>query len=197
MLQSLHPNKVIILSLSEIIIFNKPYHVLSQFTDTENRKHLGDYIEQPDYYAAGRLDYDSEGLMILTNDGPTQHLIASKQFLKTYLVQVEGRAQVSHLEKLRQGVQVKDYCAKALKVELLFKKPAWLWKRSPPIRTRKNIPTSWLLISINQGKNRQVRRMSAAVGLPVLRLIRTQIGDFKLNGLAPSAWQFAQFKKLK
>ena len=178
--------------LSKIIVFNKPFRVLSQFTDTENRKHLGDYIEQPGYYAAGRLDYDSEGLMILTNHGPTQHLISSKHFLKRYLIQVEGRAQVSHLERLRQGVKVKDYWAKANEIELLLRKPSWLWKRNPPIRTRKNIPTSWLLISIDQGKNRQVRRMCAAVGLPVLRLIRTQIGKFKVDGLPPSDWQFKQ-----
>lgn len=181
----------------QVILFNKPFKVLSQFTDTENRQHLGDYIEQPDFYAAGRLDYDSEGLMILTNHGPTQHLIASKHFLKTYLIQVEGRVQVSHLEKLRRGVKVKDYLAKANKVEPLLKKPTWLWKRNPPIRVRKNIPTSWLLISIDEGKNRQVRRMCAAVGLPVLRLIRTQIGAFKLNDLAPAAWQFKSFQHFK
>ena len=177
----------------QIIRFNKPFQVLSQFTDSENRKHLGDYIDQPAYYAAGRLDYDSEGLMLLTNHGPTQHLITSHNISKTYLIQVEGRPQVAQLAQLRAGVKVKDYVAKAITVELLVKKPAWVWKRNPPIRSRKNSPTSWLLLTINQGKNRQVRRMSAAVGLPVLRLIRTQIGEFKLTGLEPAAWKFEEF----
>ena len=176
--------------MTEVIIFNKPYQVLSQFTDTENRKHLGDFIKQAGFYAAGRLDFDSEGLMVLTDHGPTQHAITSKRNNKTYPIQVEGRPQVAQIEQLRSGVSVKDYVAKAVKVELLAKKPAWVWKRNPPIRVRQNIPTSWLLITINQGKNRQVRRMSAAVGLPVLRLIRTQIGDIKLNSLAPATWEF-------
>ena len=181
----------------QIILFNKPFQVLSQFTDSENRSHLGDYIDQPEYYAAGRLDYDSEGLMILTDHGPTQHLISSQNFIKTYLIQVEGRPQASQLEQLRGGVKVKDYLAKATYVELLAKKPNWVWKRNPPIRARKNSPTSWMILSINQGKNRQVRRMSAAAGLPVLRLIRIQIGEFKLADLAPSAWQFKEFKHKK
>lgn len=179
--------------MTEVIIFNKPFQVLSQFTDTENRKHLGDYIQQPGYYAAGRLDYDSEGLMVLTNQGQTQHLITSQNLIKTYLIQVEGRPQAPQLAALRRGVKVKDYVAKAIQVELLVKKPGWVWKRNPPIRVRQNMPTSWLLLSINQGKNRQVRRMSAAVGLPVLRLIRTQIGDIKLAKLAPGTWQFKEF----
>lgn len=183
-----HKNPVV-----QIIRFNKPFQVLSQFTDSENRSHLGDFIDRPTYYAAGRLDYDSEGLMLLTNHGPTQHVISSQNTLKTYLIQVEGRPQATQLQQLRRGVKVKDYVAQAIKVELLAKKPAWVWKRNPPIRARKNSPTSWLLLSINQGKNRQVRRMSAAVGLPVLRLIRTQIGEFKLDGLEPAAWQFEEF----
>ncbi len=179
--------------MPEVIIFNKPFQVLSQFTDSENRKHLGDFIDQPGYYAAGRLDYDSEGLMILTNDGPTQHLISGQKFTKTYLIQVEGRPKATQLRQLRDGVKVKDYIAKALDVKLMAKKPEWVWKRNPPIRFRKNSPTSWLMLSLNQGKNRQVRRMSAAVGLPVLRLIRTEIGVFKLAGLAPQSWQFCKF----
>ena len=178
----------------QIILFNKPFQVLSQFTDSENRNHLGNYIDQPGYYAAGRLDYDSEGLMLLTNHGPTQHLISSQSINKTYLIQVEGRPQASQLAQLRRGVKVKDYVATAITVELLAKKPAWVWQRNPPIRSRKNSPTSWLLLSINQGKNRQVRRMSAAVGLPVLRLIRTEIGAFKLADLAPGQWQFKAFE---
>ena len=173
--------------MPSIIIFNKPFQVLSQFTDQDNRDHLGNYIEEPGYYAAGRLDYDSEGLMILTNHGPTQHQMTSQAVHKSYLIQVEGRPQAKQLQQLRKGVAVRDYVAKALKIEMLSKKPGWLWKRNPPIRQRKNIPTSWLLITINQGKNRQVRRMCAAVGLPVLRLIRTQIGKHQLADLAPGS----------
>ena len=181
--------------LPQIILFNKPFQVLSQFTDTKNRLHLGSYIDQPGYYAAGRLDYDSEGLLLLTDDGPTQHHITSEQTNKTYLVQVEGRAQAAQLQKLRQGVPVKDYLAKAKQVQVMAKKPGWVWKRTPPIRERQNIPTSWLTLTLNQGKNRQVRRMCAAVGLPVLRLIRTQIGDFSLEDLKPGSWQFKDFNK--
>lgn len=167
--------------------------MLSQFTDSAGRKHLGHFIEQPEYYAAGRLDYDSEGLMVLTNHGPTQHIISSQGFEKTYLIQVEGRPKAEQIQQLRSGVKVKDYVAKAIDVSLIGKKPAWVWKRIPPIRERKNIPTTWLSLTINQGKNRQVRRMSAAVGLPVLRLIRTQIGHIKLRDLSPGEWKFIEF----
>ncbi|MCB1581736.1 MAG: pseudouridine synthase [Xanthomonadales bacterium] len=171
--------------MQKIILFNKPFQVLTQFTDKENRDHLGHYINEPGYYAAGRLDYDSEGLLILTDDGKIQHFITSQAVNKTYLVQVEGRVQAKHVQQLRQGIKVKDYIAIAVFVEILAKKPGWVWKRNPPIRQRKNIPTSWLSLTINQGKNRQVRRMCAAVGLPVLRLIRTQIGNIGLSGLLP------------
>ncbi len=180
--------------MADILIFNKPFQVLSQFTDTDGRRHLGHYIDQPGYYAAGRLDYDSEGLMVLTNHGPTQHTITSEQVEKTYLVQVEGRAQARHLNQLRNGVKVKDYTARVLTIEILAKKPAWLWPRNPPIRHRKNSPTTWLMLVINQGKNRQVRRMCAAVGLPVLRLVRTQIGSVKLADLAPGAYKISVFR---
>lgn len=172
-----------------IILFNKPFQVLSQFTDQENRDHLGNYINEPGFYAAGRLDYDSEGLMLLTDHGPTQHHITSQSMYKTYLVQVEGRPQAKQLQQLRNGVKVRDYTAIALKTEVLGKKPGWLWKRNPPIRQRNNIPTSWLLLTINQGKNRQVRRMCAAVGLPVLRLVRTQIGGYDLAELEPGTYK--------
>ena len=180
--------------MPSVILFNKPFQVLSQFTDKEGRKNLADYIDQCGYYAAGRLDFDSEGLMVLTDHGPTQNDITGQQWNKTYLVQVEGRAQATQLQQLRHGVAVKNYKAVALKAEVLSKKPGWVWKRIPPIRTRKNIPTSWLYITINQGKNRQVRRMCAAVGLPVLRLVRTQIGHFKLGQLLPGEHQFKNFK---
>ncbi len=168
--------------------------MLSQFTDTEGRQHLGDFIDQAGFYAAGRLDYDSEGLMVLTNHGPTQHHISSQQMEKTYLVQVEGRPQAKHMQQLRAGVKVKDYIATALQVEVLAKKPAWLWARKPPIRQRKNVPTSWLVLIINQGKNRQVRRMCAAVGLPVLRLVRTRIGDIELADLQPGEYKRSAFR---
>ncbi|TDR20410.1 ribosomal large subunit pseudouridine synthase E [Marinicella litoralis] len=181
--------------MPQVIIFNKPFQVLSQFTDTENRKNLADYITEAGYYAAGRLDFDSEGLMVLTDHGPTQHMITGQQWHKTYLVQVEGRANAQQLQQLRQGVQVKDYMAKALNTEILAKKPGWVWRRDPPIRERKNIPTSWLYITINQGKNRQVRRMCAAVGLPVLRLIRSQIGALTLEKLLPGEYKFVKFIK--
>ncbi len=181
--------------MPQILLFNKPFQVLSQFTDTDGRKNLSHFIEQAGYYAAGRLDYDSEGLMVLTDHGPTQHVITGQQWQKTYLVQVDGRAQAKQLEQLRQGVTVKDYTAVALNVNILAKKPGWVWPRNPPIRVRKNIPTSWLNITINQGKNRQVRRMCAAVGLPVLRLIRTQMGEFTLDQMPPGKQQFVTFKK--
>ncbi len=179
--------------MPQIILFNKPFRVLTQFTDKENRAHLGHYINEPGFYAAGRLDYDSEGLLILTDNGKTQNHITSGAIDKTYLLQVEGRAHAKQLQQLRSGVKVKDYIAKALAVEVLAKKPGWLWKRTPPIRQRNNIPTSWLLVTINQGKNRQVRRMCAAVGLPVLRLIRTRIGEFELQQLQPGEWKLTDF----
>ncbi|MCX7552301.1 pseudouridine synthase [Marinicella sp. S1101] len=176
-----------------ILLFNKPYHVLSQFTDTASRQHLGHYINEPGFYAAGRLDYDSEGLMLLTNDGKIQHHVAGSDTHKSYLIQVEGRVQAKHLQQLRQGVKVKDYVARALHAETLAKKPAWLWKRNPPIRVRQNIPTSWMMLTINQGKNRQVRRMSAAVGLPVLRLVRTQIGPYELGQMQPGEYKIEKY----
>lgn len=169
--------------MKSVILFNKPYQVMCQFTDKENRKHLGHYVEDKGVYAAGRLDYDSEGLLILTGDGQLQHKITSSEYHKKYLVQVEGLAKKSQMDMLRKGVNVQDYLAKAVAVSLLHKKPGNLWKRTPPIRARKNVPTSWVEITLNQGKNRQVRRMMAAVGLPVLRLIRTQVGEWTLGDL--------------
>jgi 23S rRNA pseudouridine2457 synthase len=172
-----------------LVAFNKPYRVLSQFTDEQGRQTLADFIKIKDVYSIGRLDYDSEGLMLLTDDGRLKHKLANPKHKvdKVYLVQVEGVAKKSALDDLRNGITLKDGKAKAVKVKMLFKKPAFVWKREPPIRQRKNSPTSWIEISINEGRNRQVRRMMAHVGLPVLRLIRLSIGDYKLSDLALGA----------
>ncbi|MFK8013644.1 MAG: pseudouridine synthase [Marinicellaceae bacterium] len=168
-----------------LVAFNKPYRVLSQFTDDQGRPTLADFIKIKSVYSIGRLDYDSEGLMLLTDDGKLKHRLANPKHKvdKVYLVQVEGVAKKPALDQLRQGVTLKDGPANAVSVKMLFKKPSYVWKREPPIRHRKNSPTSWLEITINEGRNRQVRRMMASVDLPVLRLIRLSIGEYKLEGL--------------
>jgi len=169
-----------------LVVFNKPYRVLSQFTDEKGRQTLADFIKIKKIYAIGRLDYDSEGLMLLTDDGKLKNNLANpkKKVNKVYLLQVEGVAKKPELDQLRKGVKLKDGMAQALHINTLFKQPSFVWKREPPIRQRKNSPTSWLEITINEGRNRQVRRMMAHVGLPVLRLIRLSIGDYQLHGLA-------------
>lgn len=169
--------------------FNKPYRVLSQFTDEEGRKTLADYIKIKKIYSIGRLDFDSEGLILLTDDGKLKHKLANPKHKvdKVYLVQVEGVAKKPALDLLRNGITLKDGKAKAVQVKMRLKKPGYVWKREPPIRQRKNSPTSWVEITINEGRNRQVRRMMAHVGLPVLRLIRLSIGEYKLNNLALGA----------
>ncbi len=151
---------------------------------------LGDYIALPDFYPAGRLDTDSEGLLLLTDDGKLQHLITDPRhkLAKTYWVQVEGVADEAALEMLRCGVKLADFTTLPAVVRVMDE-PASLWLRKPPIRERKNKPTTWLAITIREGKNRQIRRMTAAVGLPTLRLIRYKIGDWTVDGIEPGAWR--------
>lgn len=175
-----------------LIRFNKPMNVLSQFTDTGSagspRATLSDYIDLPDVYPAGRLDRDSEGLLLLTDDGQLQARIADPKFklAKTYLVQVEGEVGEAALQQLRGGVRLNDGVTRPALAEVVD--PPELWPRDPPVRFRKTVPDSWLRLTITEGRNRQVRRMCAAVGLPCLRLVRWSIGDWSLEGLGPGEW---------
>ena len=178
--------------MSRIILFNKPHGVLSQFTDGQARATLSDYIDVPKVYAAGRLDRDSEGLLVLTDDGKLQSRIADPKFkaAKTYMVQVEGEPGHDAHAQLSGGVVLKDGRTRPAKVKAVAE-PDWLWPRDPPVRVRKTVPDSWLKISITEGRNRQVRRMCAAVGHPCLRLIRVQVGDWSLEGISPGSWRDA------
>ncbi len=173
-----------------LILFNKPCGVICQFTAQSNHKSLKDFIPLSGFYPAGRLDVDSEGLVLLTDDGKLQHRISDPKFKlpKTYWVQVEGVPDQAALKKLRQGVELKDFKTQPAKSRLI-NEPDNLWPRSPPIRFRKNIPASWIELTITEGKNRQVRRMTAAVFFPTLRLIRYAIGEYSLAGIAPGEWQ--------
>lgn len=175
--------------MSRILLLNKPYDVLCQFTDSEGRKTLASYIKEKQLYPAGRLDRDSEGLVLLTDNGALQHCIAHPQHKleKTYWVQVEGIADETALTALRKGVELKDGLTRPAQAEWIDE-PA-IWPRTPPIRYRAAIPTSWLSLTISEGRNRQVRRMTAAVGFPTLRLIRCAIGKWRLDGLQPGEWR--------
>ena len=176
--------------MSRLILLNKPYGVLCQFTDEAGRATLKDCVAVPGVYAAGRLDTDSEGLLLLTDDGPLQHRIADPRHKlpKTYLVQVEGEADEAALAQLRAGLDLGDFRTRPCAAKSVAE-PDWLWPRDPPVRFRKSVPTSWLEIVLREGKNRQVRRMTAKVGLPTLRLIRVAIGPWRLDGLSPGQWR--------
>lgn len=167
-----------------IILFNKPFDVLCQFTDEQGRKTLADFIKQKNVYAAGRLDRDSEGLLLLTDDGKLQHDITDpkNKIKKTYWVQVEGEVTDGAINQLQKGVTLKDGLTKPAKAKMITE-PQGLWPREPPIRERKNIPTSWIELSISEGRNRQVRRMTAATGFPTLRLIRYSIGEWTIDNI--------------
>ncbi len=179
--------------MSRLVLFNKPYRVLSQFSPVPGKRTLADHLPIPEVYPAGRLDYESEGLLLLTDDGRLQHRIAHPRSgkWKTYLIQVEGEPDEAALERLRAGVELKDGPTLPARVRRR-KAPDWLWPRHPPIRFRKTVPVSWLEISIREGRNRQVRRMAAAVGHPVLRLIRTRVADWSLDGLAPGEYRVVE-----
>ncbi|GGY84881.1 pseudouridine synthase [Marinobacter zhanjiangensis] len=175
--------------MAALILLNKPFHTLCQFSDDQGRATLGDYVDVPHVYPAGRLDYDSEGLVLLTDDGGLQHRIASprQKMTKTYLVQVEGNISDEALEQLRRGLHLKDGATRPASARRID--PPALWPRNPPVRERARIPTSWLELKLTEGRNRQVRRMTAATGHPTLRLVRWQIGEWSLEGLAPGAYR--------
>lgn len=178
-------------------MLNKPYGVLTQFTDDEGRPTLKDFVDVPDVYPAGRLDRDSEGLLLLTNDGRLQSRIADPQHKieKTYWVQVEGEPRAEQLDRLRRSVDLKDGPTLPADVEVMAEPD--LWHRDPPVRFRKSISTTWLSLTIREGRNRQVRRMTAAVGLPTLRLVRVRIGPWQLDGLLPGQWWELDPKTIK
>lgn len=174
-----------------LILFNKPYGVLAQFTDPGARATLADFVDRPGVYPVGRLDRDSEGLLLLTDDGRLQARIADPRYKrpKTYLVQVEGEPDEAVLNRLRDGIVLKDGPTRPAEVERIA--PPALWPRDPPVRFRKSVPDCWLRLTIREGRNRQVRRMTAAIGHPTLRLVRWQIDEWTLDGIAPGTWREA------
>ena len=177
--------------MANLILFNKPFGVLSQFTDAKSpssRPTLSGFIDVPGVYPAGRLDRDSEGLLVLTDDGKLQAKIADpkNKMSKSYLVQVEGAPEDKDLQALRDGVTLKDGPTKPAKVRLID--PPTLWERDPPVRFRKSVPDTWLEITISEGRNRQVRRMTAYIGFPTLRLVRWRVGSWTLEGIASGTW---------
>ncbi len=180
----------------KLILFNKPFNVLSQFTDTGStgsaRKTLSEFVAVPKFYAAGRLDKDSEGLLVLTDNGRLQAKISDPKhkMAKTYWVQIEGIPDATALQNLRDGVLLKDGTTRPAKVQLMAE-PAMLWPRTPPVRFRKSVPDTWLEITISEGRNRQVRRMTAAIGHPTLRLIRYRIGDWTIDGIDNGTWRYS------
>ncbi len=180
--------------MTRVILFNKPFNVLSQFPDRgldgTKRQTLSDYIDAPKVYPAGRLDRDSEGLLVLTDNGRLQAQISNPKHKtpKTYWAQVEGLPGAMALDQLRKGVELKDGPTRSAKVKLIAE-PSDLWPRDPPIRVRKSIPDTWISLTITEGRNRQVRRMTAAVGHPTLRLVRAAIGQWALDGLGPGEFR--------
>ncbi len=183
-----------------LILFNKPFQVMCQFSAHPSRPTLANYLSIPGIYPAGRLDADSEGLLLLTDDGRLQHQIShpSQKQDKTYLVQVEGGVTAAHLAKLQQPLNLGDFTTQACRARQIIA-PSWLWPRDPPIRQRAHQETSWLAITLAEGKNRQVRRMTAAVGLPTLRLIRSNIGPFSLasDPVLPGEWRIVDAARLQ
>jgi 23S rRNA pseudouridine2457 synthase len=186
---------LIIRTMTNLILFNKPFGVLSQFTDHDNRPTLADFISIPNVYAAGRLDRDSEGLLLLTDDGNLQQSISDpkNKMEKTYCAQVEGAISTEAIKLLQKGITLNDGPTQPANA-LMIDEPA-LWERVPPIRERKQIPTSWLELTIREGRNRQVRRMTAAVGFPTLRLVRVKIGPWSLEELKPGEFKQVQLSQ--
>jgi len=176
--------------MSRLILLNKPYGVLCQFSRDGDRPCLKDCVSVPGVYPAGRLDTDSEGLLLLTDDGRLQHRIADPRHKqpKTYLAQVEGEVTEAAVDALARGVDLGDFRTRPCEARIVDE-PDWLWPRDPPVRFRKAIPTRWLELVLREGKNRQVRRMTARVGFPTLRLVRTAIGPWRLDDLAPGQWR--------